>query len=219
MAKGWLLHKGKLLDNIVAKFNKMEVDKSTYTAVWDDINKFIFPNSEQFYSQYSGGQKRRRLQFDGTAERALEIFASSVVGLIANPVTKYINFAPRDKDLLDNREVQEFIEEAQDKVLSVFNDPATKFYDNFFCCVQHLGAYGTSSLMSDTDDKHVAVFKALSPRSFNFEVSFNGSKENIYICQEYTLFQLRQLQDQKGWTLPKSLRRRQGKGSHVCGQE
>ena len=191
--------------NTLERYKQLETDKSTYTAVWSDINKFVFPNSEQFYSEYQGGQKRRRLQFDGTAERALEIFAASMVGLIANPAAKYINFEPRDKDLISNREVQEFIEEAQDKVLAVFNDPATKFYDNFFYCMQYMGAYGTTALLSDQDERHVAVFRAESPKHINFTEKFNGTIEEIFLERDFTASQLIDLAETKEWDIPDSI--------------
>lgn len=186
----------------------MESDKSTYTGIWDDINKFIFPNSESFYSEYKGGQKRRRVLFDGTAERALEIFSASMIGLIANPSAKYINFEPRDKKLLEIKEVQVFLEEAQDYVLGVFNDPQTKFYDNLFYCMQYLGAYGTTALLSDPDKEHVAVFRAESPKHINFTENFNGKVEEIFLERKYTTEQLRELQEKEGWEIPKEVFRK-----------
>lgn len=192
----------------IERYKRLESDKSTYTAIWDDINRFIFPNSETFDRQYGGGQKRRNVQFDGTAERALEIFAASTIGLIANPAVKYINFEPRNKDLLTDRATQEFIEEAQGKVLSVFNDPGAKFYDNLFYAMQYLGAYGTTAFLIDQDDDTVATFRAEGPKGLNFTESFNGKVEEVFIEREYTAAQLRSLAERKEWSLPDQFERK-----------
>ncbi len=196
------------MDNVVEKFKKLEIDKSPMLPVWEDINRFAYPSSQSFMSEYSAGANKRKLQFDSVAERALEIFASSMIGMIANPTTKYINYEPRNKDLHNDRSVQEFIEEAQDYVLSVFNNPATKFYDNLFYTLQNLGAYGTASLLSDSDEKHVATFRAESPRNFNFTEGFNGTVEEIYLERKYTYAQLERLADENGWELPQDFNKK-----------
>lgn len=194
--------KGLHLAKAIELYDSLEVEKSTHKIVWDKINQLIFPNSEQFLAEYSGGAKRRRLQFDNTAERALEIYSSSMVGLMANPTAKFINFEPKDKDLLDDKQVQLFVEEAQDKVLSVFNDPATKFHDNFFYCVQYLGAYGTTALLSDRSDEHVAVFRAEGPKSLNFTENFNNTIDEVFLERKYTIRQLQLLAETQGWDIP-----------------
>jgi hypothetical protein len=112
------------LAKALKKFKSMETDKATYLSVWDDINRFVFPNSEQFMAEYKGGERRRKVKFDGTAERALEIFAASLMGLVANPAAKYITFKPRNPKLIGDKAIQEFIEQAQRK----YKDDDTENY-------------------------------------------------------------------------------------------
>lgn len=188
----------------IEKFNKLEADKSPNLNLWQEIGEFCYPQVSNFTRYFGKGERRGRLLFDGTAERALEVFAASMIGLIANPASRWIDFQPADTKLMEDRSVKEFIDEARTKVLAVFNNPNTKFYDNLFTVLQMIGAYGTGCLFIDEDKDHVARFRAESPRGLNFTEDFSGSVEEVYFSRKYRVDQL----EGDEWDLPEDFKRK-----------
>lgn len=184
---------------------RLQAEKTTILSLWREIGEFIFPTHQDFYRYFanqSSGSKRRRPIFDPTGEQSLDIFASSMVGLLANPATKWVAFQTSDVELLNNREIQLFLDEAQAKVLSVFNNPRTKFYDNLFIVLKLIGAFGSGMLMMDEDDEVIVKFRAESPRNFDYTEDFSGNINEIFFEKEFTIAALKTKAEKDNWQIP-----------------
>ena len=190
---------------IVKKYEKLKGDKIVYNNLWQEISDFCYPNSKAFSRYISKGENRRRMIFDGTAERALEISAASMVGLLANPASKWIGYTVNNDKLEEERDVKEFLDEAQKKVLAVFNNPRNRYYDNLFQAITLKLAFGTASLFTDDDKGTVAKFRAESPSNFCFTEDFSGNPKEFYFEKKYTLEQIKE----KGWAIPVELNQKQ----------
>lgn len=190
---------------------KLNADKSTILTLWQEIAEFSYPGQRDFYRYFSGsaqGNKRRRPIFDSTGEMSLDIFASSMVGLLANPATKWVAFQTDDVELLNNREVQLFLDEAQTKVLSVFNNPRTKFYDNLFTLLKFVGAFGAGALLIDDDPDTVNKFRAESPRNFDYTEDFSGNVDEVFLEREFTVGALMTKAESDDWEIPQDIQNR-----------
>ena len=200
-----VLHLEANYKKIVKKYEKLKGDKVVYNNLWQEISDFCYPSSKAFSRYISKGENRRRMIFDGTAERALEISAASMVGLLANPASKWIGFTVNDEKLAEDREVKEFLDKAQKEVLAVFNNPRNRFYDNLFQAITLQLAFGTSALFVDEDKDTVAKFRAESPSNFCFTEDFSGNQKDFYFEKKYTLEQIKE----KGWNIPVELNQKQ----------
>lgn len=199
------LNVGKLLED----YKRMCGAKSTILNVWQQIGEFCYPNSQNFLRYTANdGDKRRRSIFDPTAEFSLDIFASSVVAYLANPATKWINFQPSNTELLNDRDVQLFVDDAQRKSLAVFNNPRSKFYDNLFTMIKMVGAFGNAALLMDKDKDAIVKFKAESPKAFDFTEDFSGNTKDVYFEKEYTIGALRAKAETDKWNIPGELAQR-----------
>jgi len=187
-----------LANKTIQQYNKLQQDKTVQLHIWQEIQDFMFPNSEQLLRYKSDATNKRRQIYDDTGERSLDIFAKNLSSIMANPANKFIGFQPEDTSLLEDREVQLFADDAQRKVLSVFNNPRNRFYDNFYSCVKMIGALGTGALFIDADDEDVAKFRAEGPKNINFTEDFSGNVEDVYFEREYPIKQIKE----KGWKLP-----------------
>ena len=196
--------------DIVQKFKKMEGDKSTYLHLWQEIADFMYPQMYHLTRYFQKGEKRRRVIFDNTAERALDTFASSMLGLLANPATKFIAYQADDPNLMDDRGVQIHYEAVQKKALAVFSNPKTKFFDNLFTCLKVTGAFGTAPLAVDSDEEHIAKFRAESPRNFNFTEDYQGNVADMYLSREMTTDQLKE----SGWDVPEKILQEEDQKTH-----
>lgn len=191
--------------------DKLASEKATIMNLWREIGELIYPGQSDFYRYFTNipnaGAKRRPI-FDPTGETALDIFASSMSGLLANPAAKWLAFETSNTELLDDREVGEFLDEAQTKVLSVFNNPYTKFYDNFYTCLKLIGAFGSGMLMMDADDDFVCKFRAESPRGYDYTEDFGGNIDQVFFEREFTIGALRGKVQKDGWEIPEEYMKR-----------
>jgi hypothetical protein len=182
----------------IQQYKKLRGDKSTQLFLWQEIQDFMFPNGEHLLRYNTKGQNNRRQIYDDTGERSLDVFAKNLSAIMANPANKFIGFQPEDTTLLDDREVQLFCDEAQRRVLTVFNNPRNRFYDNFYSTVKIIGALGTAALFIDSDDEDVAKFRAEGPKNIDFTEDFSGNVEDVYFEREYTIKVIKG----KKWKLP-----------------
>lgn len=177
------------------------------SSLWQEIGDFCYPTVSHFTRYFESGEKRRRQIYDSTAESALDIAAAGILGLAANPTTKYIGFkAP--KELEDDREIKEHIEEATDFVLSVFNDSRSGFQHNLLKAIKCELAFGTVPFMIDSDDEIVAKFRADSPRGLNFTCDFQGNPDQIFLDRGITVSALQDKVENSGWKIPADILRR-----------
>jgi hypothetical protein len=186
----------------------MTEDKSTMLTLWQEIGELIYPTQQNFSRYFVNqhkGAKRRRPIFDPTGENSNDIFASSLVGLVANPASKWVAFQSSITELNQDREVQLFLDEAQRQVLEVFNNPRTKFYDNLFTTFKMIGAFGSGMLMMDEDDDAVVKFRAESPRNFDFTEDFSGGIHEVFFEREFTVAALKHKKETAKWDIPKRI--------------
>lgn len=179
-------------------FQKLEGEKATYLTLWQELGEFIYPSQQDFTRYLSSGSKRRRVIFDNTGEQSLDIFASSMIGLLANPATNWIGFRHNEPSINDLREVQLFMDEAQKKVMSVLNNPRSRFYDNLYFCIKNVGAFGLSPLFIDSDEENIVKFRTDSPKAYNFTEDFAGNVDQHFYEKEFTVANI----EGKGWDLP-----------------
>ncbi len=183
-------------------YEKLLGEKVTQLSLWREIGEFMYPSQSDFgryYTTQSNRQDKRRLLFDPTGEYSLDIFASSMVGLLANPAAKWLAFETDDLNLLDDRETQMFLDDAQRKVLSVFNNPRSKFYDNLFTSLKMIGAFGAGMILADSDDDVIMKFRAESPRNFDYTEDFGGNVKDVYLEREFTIASLKEKTE---WDIP-----------------
>jgi hypothetical protein len=193
--------------NPVDLFEQLESEKSTLLSLWQEIGEFCYPNAS-FFTRYTPtqGQKRRRVIYDSTAEQALDIFASSLSGLIANPATKWIGFTLTDTELHKDKEVSEFLDDAQNFVLSVLSNPRNRFYDNFNTFLKTIGAFGVCPFMIEEDKDTVAKFRSETPKGLNYTEDFSGNVKDIYLERELSAAALIEKAEKDDWDIPARIR-------------
>lgn len=198
-----------LVNNIIQEWRELHAEKQTYMSVWEEISEFCYPG-QRFLSRYlTGATNKRRGISDPTAEQSLDIFASSMIGLIANPATKWLNYKIIDGDSdVPDREIGLFTDAAQRLALDTLSNPRVKFYDNFYTLLKMVGAYGCAALVMDSDDEDTLKFRVESPRNIYFTEDYQGNVDSIYIERFYTVQQLMQQGEKAGWTLPQGLEQR-----------
>lgn len=192
------------MDNKVFKeIDRLESEKSSILNLWQEIGEFCYPSMSNFTRYISSNNvvNKPRMIYDQTAEHSLDMFASSMMSFLCNPATKWLSFEPEDPELIGDRSAQEFTDEAQEKVLAVFNNPRNKFYDNVFTALKITGAFGVSPFLVEEDEDTVAKFKCESPKHYNFTEDFSGNIKAHYFNKQFTVDVLLE-KKLEGWQIP-----------------
>src|SRR4026209_2975612 len=71
--------------SVVAEYERLKSDRSTYEVAWKDIRRLVRPNTVDFQSTRSPGDVRTDHMYDGTAMQANTDLANAVHSFLINP--------------------------------------------------------------------------------------------------------------------------------------
>lgn len=190
-------------------YNKLKGEKQGIESLWQEIAEFCYPNMANFKRYVTNhnpdAQRQHRPIYDVTAEQSLDLFASSMMSLLCNPASKWLSFETEDEDLSKDYTIQIFLDELQDRALSVFNNPKNRFYDNIFLALKSIGSFGICPVLMEKDLDTICQFKAETPQTYIFEEDFAGNIKAHYLEYEYDYGTLLDMQNNKGWVIPSDL--------------
>jgi hypothetical protein len=118
--------------------------------------------------------------FESTAQLSVDIFASSLVGFLANPAMQWFALEPTDKELMKNRDVALWFDVAAERMLAAFNEPAAKFYSNLKMCAIDLGVFGTVGMWVQEGTNSMLEFSARYVKELYVSEDASGNVDTVY---------------------------------------
>jgi len=126
------------------RHDALKSEASTHWKHCEEMTEFMAPTRSGIISKRSPGQRQNRTTFDSTATAAGELFANFIASYTINPSQQWGGM--RGKDLQDD-EMQEWFEEARDRVLTDFSN--SMFYGEAPEMLVDWGNFGTGCMVSD----------------------------------------------------------------------
>jgi hypothetical protein len=146
----------------IDRLAKLKGMRQPWESHWQDIRNYVVPDRQSFLGDEKDKQRNRKRLYDTTAETALDVFSSSLVGFLANPAMQWFDIETTDEDLMEQAEVSEWFEKVTKRLLASFNEPAAKFYTSLKMACTDLGAFGTASIYIEEGKRSTLRF---SPRN------------------------------------------------------
>lgn len=175
------------VDYYIKRFNSLREQRIPFEGLWQKLAHYILPQRYNHFaemgSETPGNQSaksRLNRTYDSTAEVALDIFASSLVGFLANPATKWFELAPLDNYLLESEDVALWFDDATDKLLTAFNDPHAKFYNALKMCATDIGALGTVGMLIQEGKRSLLEFSARSVKELYVAEDASGNVDTVF---------------------------------------
>lgn len=137
---------------IITRQQKLESDRSIWTAHWKEIAERILPRQNDFFRTpvgYTEGLKNTERIFDSTAVLALDRAASAIESLITPSTSQYHKLEPEDDRLHDNREVKLYLDEINKMLFRLRYRPKANFPSQSHECYISLMAFGTQAMFVD----------------------------------------------------------------------
>lgn len=137
-------------EELIQREEQLRAGRSTFEALWQQIQRYVFPNSASFTETTTPGQERTRWILDSTAPRSLEMFASFLHTLLNNPATRWIELGDEgNSEAWKTPDVRKWAEDVSDILISAMTTDTADLYSQLHQVYLNMGAYGTAALFVD----------------------------------------------------------------------
>lgn len=193
----------RTVDYYMKRYAALQNARQPFDTLWRDLADFIVPQrSFQFQSgqpmtaaDQATTRNRRSRVYDSTAEIALDVFSSSLVGFLANPAMNWFELAPTDDSLLEDPEVAAWFDTVTARMLSAFNEPNAKFYSNLKMSANDIGVFGTVGMSIQRGKKSLLEFSSKNIKELYIAEDASGNIDTVY---RFLMKTARQLVEQFG---------------------
>ena len=140
-----------IADYIIRRFDKMRGNRSTWEAHWQEIAELVLPRRADFVSKQTRGLKRTEKIYDGTAPWAAEQLAAGLQSFLTSPEQPWFALTLKNKMMLNNKGVRDWLLETQRAMYDVFNSPEMNFHPQAHELYLDVSAFGTSVMYIDEE--------------------------------------------------------------------
>lgn len=150
----------ELVSAMTREFEKLRGNRQNWDYMWQEIAEHMMPKRADFTTRQSEGEKRREKVFDSTAPRAITRFAAGVHNTLTNSAIAWFELRVAD-DLMAQRDVQLWMEDAKRRVGEMFNRPASNFHPAAHELYLDLGAFGTGIMFIEDVPGTGPIFRTM----------------------------------------------------------
>ena len=171
-------------DPAVRDFETVKQQRGTWETLWQDIAELVLPRRD-FTVQRSRGDARHNRVFDSTAINANAQLASGMESFLINPRTKWFELRTGDAELDEVQEVQVWLQDVRDRLLSHFASRDSNFYPAVHEGFQDISAFGTMVHFIGEDQSGKPRFTARPLSEIFVREDDDGRVDTVY--RKYTL--------------------------------
>jgi len=136
---------------IKKRMNQMEGGRGTWEDHWQEILDYVMPRKADITFKRIKGEKRAEILFDSTAITASNLLAASLQGTLTSPSLQWFSIKVRNEELMQDREVQLWLEDSAKRMYNVFNE--TNFNTEVHEMYLDLVTIGTGALFVEEGNK------------------------------------------------------------------
>ena len=146
---------------LVQEYEALKSERGNWENMWQDIAELMIPRRADFTNRYRApGEQRRDRIYESTAVRALVRGASGLHNTLTSSTVPWFALETEDRDLMKNRQVQLWLEDATRRCNSVFNAPRSGFHQSAHEYYLDLLAFGTGVMYVTQEPMMGPVFKS-----------------------------------------------------------
>jgi hypothetical protein len=179
----------KILSPIIDRFDKLKEARDNYDVVFQDLSRYINPNREDFIVTESPGRRRHNKVYDSTGIDAARSLASALTNSITNPQSRWLSMVTREKILMENEDVRQYLDTLETKVLAAFNSVSSSFYQQNHQFMIDLPVYGTACMFVEDTPKGIS-FKSIPLSQLYIEEDSEDKITTVFRRFEFTARQI-----------------------------
>ena len=186
----------ELARSLLTRFSGLEEMRQPWVGSWQELTEYMLPRKNSFAASGSAMAGRGRTGderiFDSTPMHALELLASSLGGLLTNSSMPWFDISVKDRFLGDATDVRSFLQEARERMVTVFNSEDTGFQTHVHELYLDVALLGTAVMYVEADAQTVVRFSARPLGEVFVAESVRGQVDTVYRRYEITARQAAQ---------------------------
>lgn len=183
-------------EDLLHRYNFLKTQKATHDQLYQEIADFCLPNKADFNRTHSSGEERERHIIDQTAQHSIDVSSSSLIGLLANPTSRWFYIEALDEELNRDASVSEWFDMAGQTALNYINMPTSRFYSCLKESMENTLAFGMPAMSVQLDEEMSSLmFKSYSPASYVIAEDAKGMVDTVFIELKMTNRQVLQKEE------------------------
>lgn len=181
--------------DLLTEFETMKADRLPVEATWDEIAEYVVPHRSGYGAEHDPeverGERRGSVIYDGTAQSALNLYASGTMGYLLSSSFNWFSSRVPDEKLMDNREVRLWLSQVDAVLFGMLT--RSNFYREARSLFTDGGSVGTAPFYRYWDAMTAReVFMALHPREIFVAEDAHGEVDTVFRYTQMTARQLLQ---------------------------
>ncbi|MBI9078480.1 MAG: head-tail connector protein [Pseudodesulfovibrio sp.] len=178
------MDKTELAQSLLTRLKGLEEFRQPWVSSWQEMTEYMLPRKNSFTGIGLNNSMRGRTGderiFDSTPMHALELLASSLGGLLTNPAMPWFDISVKDRDMGDSREVRTFLQQARERMISLFNAEDTGFQTHVHELYLDVALLGTAVMYVESDPETVVRFSTRPLGEVHVAESMRGMVDTVY---------------------------------------
>lgn len=177
-------------EELLKRYDALDGECGTIKNHWQEIVDYMLPTRGNIITRTAMGAKRTAKIFDGTATRALRIFANGLYGHLTTPSSPWFALSTRNKEALKDSDTEIWLRESAERMHAAL--AASNFGRSIHEVYTDLGALGTAPLFLERDDELILNFTAFCIGSVRIAENANGVVDTVLRKDRLTVRQVMQ---------------------------
>jgi hypothetical protein len=120
---------GGTAEKLIQEFNTLVALRHNWDSLWQDVHDIAWPDSGDFTTTRSPGERRTFRVYDPTNVMAIEKGASILESLLTPRTQQWHGLNPSLPELAEDHDAKEYFEELTRILFAMRNRPGSGFYD------------------------------------------------------------------------------------------
>lgn len=187
------------VDDILKRYDTLKSEKEVYKTLYQEVADYFLPFKADFNRLYSAGEKRNRELYSQLPQQAVDTSSSSLIGLLANPASRWFYIEMIDEDFNRDAAVADWCERAGQTLLNYVSRPEARFYESLKSALEDALVFGTPSMYVNPNEEVGLEFGTKVVHSFCIAEDHRGIVDTVFNTHEYTARQIMQRVETDGW--------------------
>lgn len=161
------------------RYSTLVNERSSWLTHWQELSEFILPRSGRFLvTDVNDGRKLHNSIYNSTATRALRVLVAGLVSGMTSPARPWFRLLPSDYDLLENKNVRDWLERVQDVLLLIFSK--SNAYRALPAMYGELGVFGTAAAIVEPSFENVIHLHTMTAGEYCIALDDEGRANALY---------------------------------------
>jgi hypothetical protein len=136
----------------IATYNKLKSGRMNFDWLWQKVADYTIPRRGDFVVTRYPGQRRDYNIYDSTAVWALDQFAAGLHWMLTSQSLPWFYLKLRNQWKSNSPAAQAWLQDLEDRINAVFNDPMSRFQSQVHEFYLDIGAFGTAVMYVEDDN-------------------------------------------------------------------